>query len=75
MFFGYRLRDGQAESVVLSLAGARLIHPIKTVKEMCQLVLRDLIAVIDHAQNSVMKKLSSTSLPKPLAAQTTAFVS
>ena len=39
---------------MLAFAVSRFVHPVEAVKEMLQLVLRNLIAVIDHAQNSVV---------------------
>ena len=54
MLLHHSLRNGQAETVVLAFAVPGLIHPVKAVKEVFQLVLRDLIAGIDHAENGVM---------------------
>ena len=54
MLFSHGFRDGKSKPVVMAFAVSDFIDPIKTVKEVLQFLRRDLIPIVDCAENCHM---------------------
>ncbi len=50
MFFRYGFRYGKAKTIMMPVAAAGLIDSVEAVKEVLQLLRRDLIPIIDCAE-------------------------